>query len=238
MPSLFTRKKSSTATAANSAAHSLSNSDTSESGGVRLPSTSPISPRSEQNASIETASLSPATAEKKKGSSYFSRERGSDKDKRPKSLRSSKSFHRSANSRKGSDDPDEHPLNLHPDDPRRLSALSAMSSPPAQENGGMGGESMETTPAPEAPGAFPQTNGVTNGEQHDGESGEGGEDGEAGAGPEVPPHRSPPPPQQEEKPKVDPEACKAAGNKLYKAGQYARAIDEYSKGKALIQVRR
>ena len=75
---------------------------------------------------------------------------------------------------------------------------------------------METTPAPETPGAFPQTNGV-NGEHH-----EAGEDSK----PVPPPHRSPPP----EKPVVDAEACKAAGNKFYKDKQYEKAIEEYTKG--------
>jgi len=96
--------------------------------------------------------------------------------------------------------------------------MSASSSPAPQENGS-GGEPMETTPAPESiPGGFPATNGV-NGEQHS-------EDEQA---PQPPPHKSPksPPPEAE---KVDPEACKAAGNKFYKAGQYDKAIAEYTKG--------
>ena len=72
---------------------------------------------------------------------------------------------------------------------------------------------------PETPGAFPMANGV-NGEQHD-------EDEER---PRPPPHRTPtnPPPQPEE-PQIDAEACKAAGNKFYKAKQYDKAIEEYTK---------
>jgi DnaJ homolog subfamily C member 7 len=82
---------------------------------------------------------------------------------------------------------------------------------------------MEMTPAPED---RPQTNGV---------NGEHSEESEAGV-PVPPPHRTPtsPPPQQEpEPPKVDPEAAeafKAQGNKFYKAKQYEKAIDEYTKG--------
>ena len=91
----------------------------------------------------------------------------------------------------------------------------------AQENGvDVHSDPMEMTPAPEDPAV----NGV-NGEQ---ESDKEYEDEE---GPVPPPHRTPtspsPPP---EVPKVDAEACKAAGNKCYKAGQYERAIEEYSKG--------
>lgn len=91
-----------------------------------------------------------------------------------------------------------------------------MSSP--QPNGDIHNDSMETTPAPEAPGAFPMTNGTS-----------GGEDEEEGPAPPL--HRTPtnPTPQPEE-PQIDPEACKATGNKFYKAGQYEKAIEEYTKG--------
>ena len=83
---------------------------------------------------------------------------------------------------------------------------------------------METTPAPEqAPGAFPVENGA-NGEQHNASSSEGEE------GPIPPPHRTPTASSpQPEIPKMDPEVAKAAGNKFYKAGQYDKAIEEYTK---------
>lgn len=70
----------------------------------------------------------------------------------------------------------------------------------------------------ETPGAFPAPNGdvKVNGDGHaDGED-KDASDAEPAPQPELPP--------------VDPEACKAAGNKLYKAGQYAKAIEEYTKG--------
>lgn len=80
---------------------------------------------------------------------------------------------------------------------------------------------METTPAPEE--NVPVTNGVNGAESEEGE------------GPVPPPHRtpkspSPQPASEPEVPKVDPEACKAAGNKFYKAGSYQQAIEEYTKG--------
>lgn len=92
-----------------------------------------------------------------------------------------------------------------------------MSSP--QENEA-NGEAMETTPAPEEalPGAFPTTNGV-NGEHHS----------EDESAPAPPLHRSPTSPASTPPPTVDPEVCKAAGNKFYKAGQYSKAIEEYTK---------
>ncbi len=150
----------------------------------------------------ETASASST----KKSKGYLVRER---ENKRPKSPRSSKSFGSisgsgSRASRRGSDQY-EHPLNLPPEERElhRLSALSAMSSP-VQENGDLFSDAMEEA--------------TVNGEQN----------GSNGA-PTPPAHQSPPPPEPE-LPKVDPEACKAAGNKLYKAGQYDKAIDEYTKG--------
>jgi len=70
----------------------------------------------------------------------------------------------------------------------------------------------------ETPGAFPTMNGdaKVNGDGH-----VSGEDKDVSDAESAPPPVIPP---------VDPEACKAAGNKLYKAGQYAKAIEEYTKG--------
>lgn len=44
-----------------------------------------------------------------------------------------------------------------------------------------------------------------------------------------PPHRTPPRPQPPGPPPVDAEACKAAGNKFFKMGDFAKAIEEYSR---------
>lgn len=181
-------------------------------GGKAATSTSPP-PASPQTSPEKRSGVS----KKSHSSSVRDREKGSGREQRPKSPRHSKSFGRT---RKASE---EHPLNLHPDELRRLSSrMSVPNSPgpatPVQQENGVSGEPMETTPAPESvPGGFPSTNGV-NGE-------ESGED----QAPAPPPHKSPrsPPPQKEE---VDAEACKAAGNKFYKAGQYERAIAEYTKG--------
>lgn len=134
-------------------------------------------------------------------------------DKRPNSPRSSKSFTR-GRAKKAEDA--EHPLNHYR--PERFSSAAMTTS-----DGGvnLGSDPMQTTPAPETPGAFPM-NGV-NGDHFDEEQEE--------SGPVPPPHQiqSSPLPQPE-KLAVDAEACKAAGNKFYKAKQYQMAIDEYSKG--------
>lgn len=51
--------------------------------------------------------------------------------------------------------------------------------------------------------------------------------------PVPPPHKvqSPPP-----KPAIDPEACKATGNKYFKAKDYPKAIAEYTKGEGYRQL--
>ena len=45
--------------------------------------------------------------------------------------------------------------------------------------------------------------------------------------PAPPPHKTPSPPP---KPAIDPEACKATGNKYFKAKDYTKAVQEYTKG--------
>ncbi|KIV89289.1 hypothetical protein PV10_08867 [Exophiala mesophila] len=132
-------------------------------------------------------------------------------------------------------DPDTHPLNLPPDQLHRLytahmakeeansrASMSVDRDMSAPENSdpqpaNMNGEhsSPPATPSRDAPGAFPEqssddgTNGTANGSDD--------------RSPTPPPHKAPPPP------KVDPEACKAAGNKFFKAKDYERAIAEYTK---------
>jgi DnaJ homolog subfamily C member 7 len=117
-------------------------------------------------------------------------------------------------------DPDSHPLNLPPDELRRLSAAMAR-----EENGkvpmDLDNDTQEPVTSPigerqpmatlkETPGAFPEfANGVNGLDERS---------------PTPPPHRAPP------APKVDAEACKAAGNKFFKAKDYERAIAEYTKG--------
>jgi DnaJ homolog subfamily C member 7 len=129
-----------------------------------------------------------------------------------------------AEKKKPKKDQDSHPLNLPPDELRNLSAAMAE----AEENGSsMDIDQPEQPSSPKktspptkifqnAPGAFPDSaaNGETNSiNGHDDEK-----------SPTPPPHKEPPPPP------VDAEACKAAGNKFFKAKDFARAIVEYTKG--------
>ncbi len=126
--------------------------------------------------------------------------------------------------RQEKEDRNSHPLNLPPDELRRLSAAiareeisrAAMDGDDIQRNGSSPTpmESPPATPSNAAPGAVPETaNGTPN-----------GINGKAEKSPTPPPHKEP------MKPKVDAEACKAAGNKFFKAKDYLRAIDEYTKG--------
>lgn len=107
--------------------------------------------------------------------------------------------------------------------------MSSTNSPRDSREGGVPipSDPMETTPAPETPGSFPTTNG-TNGTADE-------ESANAGA-PAPPPHKSQPspPPPPEIRPE-DAEKFKAEGNKYYKAGKYAAAIDEYGKGMCRIE---
>ena len=64
--------------------------------------------------------------------------------------------------------------------------------------------------------AHQHVNGMSNHEQGNGDG-----------GPVPPPHKTPSPPP---KPAYDPEACKATGNKYFKAKDFTRAIQEYTKG--------
>lgn len=128
-------------------------------------------------------------------------------------------------------DQEDHPLNLTPERLREL--LDKM----AREREDADRSSMEiddaakasspatpSSPAPEttsAPGAFPETTNGVNGDTNEEES------------PKPPPHKVQPTPQPPPKPEVDAEACKAAGNKFFKAKDYTKAIAEYTKGRKI-----
>lgn len=127
--------------------------------------------------------------------------------------------------KKDKDNRDSHPLNLPPEELRRLSAAmaaqeGARNSMDIDSNGPVSSQNGDSpaTPLKPAPGGFPESaNGAVNGvnaDQQDEKS------------PTPPPHRVP----MAEKPTVDAEAAKAAGNKFFKAKDYSRAVTEYTKG--------
>ena len=120
---------------------------------------------------------------------------------------------RKSDKKKSKPDPDSHPLNSY--FPSAAMSGDDGRSTPMDVNGdapAVNGSSQPPTPSHDAPGAFPteETNGDNDRDERS---------------PTPPPHKVPP------TPKVDPEACKAAGNKFFKAKDYDRAIQEYTKGK-------
>lgn len=127
--------------------------------------------------------------------------------------------------KKAKENRDSHPLNLPPDELRSLSAAMAAQEgardlmdidsnvPDLSQN-----VESPASPVSTAPGAFPEiVNSIVNGVNGDHEDEKS---------PTPPPHRV----QTMEKPPVDAEVAKAAGNKFFKAKDYSRAIVEYSKG--------
>ena len=145
--------------------------------------------------------------------------------------RSSRSFgSSSSSSRRNKIDPNTHPLNLHPDEYKRLSALSAMSDRSSFDKMDVDREASAAPPS--SPPTQPQpaagkpkftvplnipTN--TNGTKEPAN----------GEGPAPPPHRSNPsspvPTTEDEA-----ESYKAAGNKFFKEKDYRNAIIQYSRG--------
>lgn len=79
---------------------------------------------------------------------------------------------------------------------------------PPQTNG----DGTPTTPS-STPGAFPTTNGVHTDQEN----------------------QKPAQPNKSAEAPIDAEACKAAGNKFFKAKQYDKAIEQYSKGTPVVQ---
>ena len=169
--------------------------------------------------------LSSTRSSGKKSPTKLTRDRESYRESRPSSAHSSRSYTKSHNPIRQQYPRDTHPLNLPPEErERRLSAMS-MSDPltPMDVDQEAPAPELTSSPPPDAPGAFPDTNGT---DHANGTNGVGS--------PVPPPHRTPatsaPPP----KPTVDAEQCKAAGNKFFKAKDYDKAIKEYSKGADLI----
>lgn len=132
-------------------------------------------------------------------------------------------------------DRDSHPLNLPPDELRRLSS-SAMSAMADQQPMDIDRDSTASpTPAPSSPAAAPTPNPLSKPNGTNGDS----------TKPAPPPHRytTSPPPQSAnyaatpedasppaQPPTIDAEEYKAAGNKFFKIKDYPAAIKEYSKG--------
>ncbi len=194
------------------------------------------------------SSGSRSPTKKPAGSSSAQQRPGSptQRESKPQSPRTSRPFARHptdpglSSSRRKKIDPDTHPLNLPPEQRKRLSELSAMSarnsmdvdkepvnggvnpspSPPPQQQPQQQQPQRPSNPpshqnsftVPVQNGVEPQTNGVAD-----------------EAVPAPPPHRSQPSsPVQTDAEQA--ESFKNEGNKFFKAADYAHAIEFYTKG--------
>jgi len=194
----------------------------------KSPKKSPKKSPTQATSDEETQSPRSRSPLKKSSSSSSKSSKTKDENSRlgqGSSSRNSRSFQKSAgpNSPRHPFDPNTHPLNLPPEQLRRLSALSSMSDPDRMDIDNEGPNVAPTSPSPQPniPSSFdsPKVNG-TNGSVNT-------------EGPVPPPHKSnPTSPTPAAAPTLEEaEAFKTAGNKFYKAKEYKKAIDEYTKGK-------
>ncbi|KAI1417529.1 hypothetical protein F5Y13DRAFT_59446 [Hypoxylon sp. FL1857] len=188
----------------------------------------PQVPRSEPTSPVKPSSSSSRSPTKKAST----RPASPAQREQPKA-RTSRSFARhstdqsSSSSRRSKIDPNTHPLNLHPDEIKRLSAQYNMNNRSSIDKMDVDKDTPSappSSPPPAQPQASftvpvntPPTNGVKNGANAN----------EEAEGPAPPPHRSNPsspvPTDAEAA-----EAHKADGNRFFKQKDYARAIAEYT----------
>ncbi|KAI0202244.1 hypothetical protein F4808DRAFT_84083 [Astrocystis sublimbata] len=141
----------------------------------------------------------------------------------PQQSKSSRSFGRHSSRRSKFDPNTTHPLNLHPDEYKRLSALSAMSDRSSFDKMDVDKENSAQPPSSPPPVQQQKSsftvpiNSPTNGSKPE----------PNGEGPAPPPHRSNPsspvPSDAEQA-----ENYKSLGNKSFKEKQFKKAIKEYS----------
>ena len=146
--------------------------------------------------------------------------------------RSSRTFGRhstdpGSSSRRKKADLDTHPLNLPPDEYKRLSALSNMSNRSSFDKMDVDREAAASPPAPGPQASFSVPVSSTNGTK---ETPKPPKINTNGAAPPPPPHKSNPsspvPTTEDEA-----ESYKAAGNKFFKEKDFRNAIIQYTKGK-------
>lgn len=186
------------------------------------PTTPNLTPSTTPAASPSKASLSSSPEKKSQKSPH----KVKDRERRSGSYSSTK--------RSSKYDRDSHPLNLPPDELRRLSS-SAMSAMADQQPMDIDRDSTASpTPAPSSPAAAQIPNPLSK------PNGTNGDDSK----PAPPPHRytTSPPPQSAnyaatpedasppaQPPTIDAEEYKAAGNKFFKIKDYPAAIKEYTR---------
>ncbi|TID24523.1 TPR-like protein [Venturia nashicola] len=182
----------------------------------------------------------PASPEKKTSTSSRSRDKERERRSTPKSSTTgsrsknpspTKPFSKSS---KKKQDRDSHPLNLPPEELRRLSRKSVMADQPMDTDKDFAASpsSTSTSPLSSSP-ASSSAPARDNGKLNASAQPEAENDA-----PRPPPHRTPTNPSAQKAPSPPPapvrdtvaaEAHKASGNKFFKAKDYAKAIQEYSK---------
>ncbi len=208
---------------------------------LRSASTSARSPKKSTQQPHPASPASPAQPAQPAQQSSQQRERDS-KSRSSRSFVRHSSDHVSSSSRRSKHDPNTHPLNLPPDEYKRLSALSAMSNRSSIDKMDLDKETPPNpplSPQPQAQASFSvpissPTNGVKDVPSK--ASTKSSASGEKAApkhqeapAPAPPPHgsrpSSPVPTAADEA-----EAYKAAGNKFFKEKDYRNAIIQYTKG--------
>jgi DnaJ homolog subfamily C member 7 len=183
----------------------------------------------------DTGRLSPSPSPPKKSHFRPGKDKDKDENRRPGTgpSRNSSTFSRTQ-SFSPILDPNSHPLNLPPDQLRRLSALSNMSGEPFQmepmevdheiPNGNSSPPLQPPQSAPPSSSNAPTSKPV-NGSTNNGTA--------SNKAPTPPPHKSAPtsPIASQAPTPEEAEAFKTAGNKYYKAREYKKAIEEYTKGR-------
>lgn len=98
--------------------------------------------------------------------------------------------------------------------------MSGVSDPLTPMDVDRDGSTLPSSPTNNTPGSHQETNEDGSEDHVNGET-----------SPVPPPHSANPTTSPPPKPAFDPEICKAVGNKYFKARDYQKAIQEYSKGK-------
>ncbi|EXJ89405.1 hypothetical protein A1O3_02472 [Capronia epimyces CBS 606.96] len=157
--------------------------------------------------------------------------------------KSPKKHDKDKDKKKSKPDPDTHPLNLPPDQLRQLTVQMARQEAEAEAEASANASANASKESASAEKTAPETNNhefvlpqgnlppgnvskkapVASPETPSDGTTTNGVNGHDERSPTPPPHRVP------AAPKVDPEACKAAGNKFFKAKDYDKAIEEYTK---------
>lgn len=144
----------------------------------------------------------------------------------PKSRLARQSTDPTSSRRSSKFDPDTHPLNLPPEERKRLSALST-SAMSGRNSMDIDREPVNGASSPPPPAASQKSSAqrnfsvpIPNGISHD-------------QAPPPPPHKSNPS-SPTPTPQDDAEAYKGAGNRFFKEKNYPKAIEQYSKGMRLV----